>query len=328
MLSIRVIVATHSRRSEHPTKDPHPERPSEAEGFFSVVSSTDHHPLNTAHFLPSPLPSLLPIPCPLFSNSFPCHTSKNSPVSPAIATLPKLAFITPVFATHPRAPQGVPTPNVPAFNLSAFQRYLTYPLFFHTLAHYFALTKSSTRLFSSASALLAKNHPGGEGVLLTDRLLTPSGGSHGFIHVAAGLFAGITLSLITALKILKIILENFCARLAQAFSGGLVQCGFCPLLGRAIRMLTELHDSCIGAPIVLILPLALSRHLPVKGVNQKVVCPQDEKEPGDAKNHEPLEHAAEPTPSPKFIVTDYWLAQTVRHGNGVHEYLDLRTADR
>ena len=127
MLSIRVIVATHSRRSEHPTKDPHPERPSEAEGSFSVVSSTDHHPLNTAHFLLSPLPSLPPIPCPLFSNSFPCHTSETS--------------------------QGVPTPNVPAFNLSAFQRYLTYPLFFHTLAHYFALTKSSTRLFSRASAL-------------------------------------------------------------------------------------------------------------------------------------------------------------------------------
>src|SRR6266702_6259775 len=122
-------------------------------------------PLNTAHFLPSPLPSLPPIPCPLFSNSFPCHTSKNSPVSPALAPLPKLAFITPVFATHPRAPQGVPTPNVPAFNLSAFQRYLTYPLFFHTLAHYFALTKISTRLFSSASALLAKNHPGGRGRL-------------------------------------------------------------------------------------------------------------------------------------------------------------------
>ncbi len=106
MLLFRVIVATHSRPSEHPTKVPHPERPSQAEGFFSVVSSTDHHPLNTAHFLPSPLPSLLPIPCPLFSNSFPCHTSKNSPVSPVIATLPKPAFITPVFATHPSPPPG------------------------------------------------------------------------------------------------------------------------------------------------------------------------------------------------------------------------------
>src|SRR5216683_632445 len=150
---------------------------------------------------------------------------------------------------------------------------------------------------------------GGGGVFLTNRLLTPGGRSHGFIHIAGGLFAGITLALIAALKILKIILENFCARLAQAFSGGLVQCGFCPLLGRAIRMLTELHDSCIGAPIVLIVPLALSRHLLVQRVNQKVVCPQDEKKTGDAKNHEPLEHAAESTPSPKFIVADYWLAQ-------------------
>src|SRR6266567_2191876 len=84
MLLFRVIVATHSRPSEHPTKVPHPERPSQAEGFFSVVSSTDHHPLNTAHFLPSPLPSLLPIPCPLFSNSFHCHTSKTGVYNPCI----------------------------------------------------------------------------------------------------------------------------------------------------------------------------------------------------------------------------------------------------
>src|SRR5260370_10191161 len=37
---------------------------------------------------------------------------------------------------------------------------IPYPLSFHILAHSFALTKSSTSFFSSASALFAKNHRG------------------------------------------------------------------------------------------------------------------------------------------------------------------------
>ena len=158
---------------------------------------------------------------------------------------------------------------------------------------------------------------GGGDVLLPDRLLTPGGGSsHGVIHIAVGLFAGITLALVAALKVLKIILENFRASLAQAFSGSLVQCGLGPLLGRTVRMLTELHDSVVSAPIVLILPLALSRHLLFQGVNQEIVGPQNENEPRDPKNGEPLEHGAEPIASPMFSLADYSLRQaasTDRH---------------
>src|SRR5713226_985014 len=164
-----------------------------------------------------------------------------------------------------------------------------------------------------------KKQGGGGPVLLTrnpskpclppNRLLTPGGGSQSFIHIAAGLFAGITLALIAALKIFKIILENFCARLAQAFSGSLIQCSFGLLLGRTIRMLTELHDSVVSAPIVRILPLALSRDLLLQGVNQKIVGPQDENEPRDPKNGEPLEHGAEPISSPILSLADYFFRQ-------------------
>src|SRR5712664_879142 len=41
-----------------------------------------------------------------------------------------------------------------------FHVFPTYPLSFHILAHSFALSKSSTLLFSIVSALFAENHPG------------------------------------------------------------------------------------------------------------------------------------------------------------------------
>src|SRR5207249_5694745 len=47
---------------------------------------------------------LSPIPRPRFANSFACHRSNNSPVSPAIATDPKTHVSNPFFATHPRPP--------------------------------------------------------------------------------------------------------------------------------------------------------------------------------------------------------------------------------
>jgi GGDEF domain-containing protein len=47
----------------------------------------------------------------------------------------------------------------------------SYPLSFQTIAHSFALTQNSTLLFSSASALFAKNHPGWG--VLTANQLTP-----------------------------------------------------------------------------------------------------------------------------------------------------------
>src|SRR5712692_5165477 len=147
-----------------------------------------------------------------------------------------------------------------------------------------------------------------------NRLLTPGGGSQGFIHIAAGLFAGITLALIATLKIFKIILENFRASLVQAFSRSLIQRGFGLLLRRAIRVLPKLHDSIVGAPIVRILPLAPSRNLLLQGVNQKIVCSQNENEPRDPKNGEPLEHGAEPIASPMFSLADYSIRQSTSAG--------------
>ena len=161
---------------------------------------------------------------------------------------------------------------------------------------------------------------------MTYRLLTPGGGSHGEIHIAGGLFAGITLALVATLKILKIVLENFCTSHAQAFSGGLVQRGFGLLLGRSVRMLPEPHDSGISTPIVLALPFALSLHLLVQRINQEVVCPQDKHNPDDPQNHEPLEHRTE-TPSLKFILADFSLQQTAPQTNGVHEYLARKIRD-
>src|SRR5216683_379238 len=51
----------------------------------------------------------------------------------------------------------------------------TQVLSFHTLAHSFALTKNSTLFFSSASALFAKNHPGGRRAPAKPAFLSSSG---------------------------------------------------------------------------------------------------------------------------------------------------------
>jgi hypothetical protein len=159
----------------------------------------------------------------------------------------------------------------------------------------------------------------------TDRLLTPARGSHGFVHIPGGLFAGITLALVATLKILKIILESFCASHAEAFSGRLVQRGFGLLLGRTVRMLPVLHDRRVSTPIVLALLFALSLHLLVQRINQEIVCPQNKRNPYDPQNHEPLEHRTE-TPSLKPILADFSLARAARQRHGVHEYLDRVTS--
>src|SRR5712691_3400253 len=116
-----------------------------------------------------PLPHYLP-------KSFPCHRSENSPVSPAVATLPKTRVSNPCVCHTSEIPRGryltsqpalhplpyVPSP-CPPIPLSC------YPISFHTLAHSFALTKNSTLLFSTASALFAKNHPGwGRGAFFSE----------------------------------------------------------------------------------------------------------------------------------------------------------------
>ncbi len=74
----------------------------------------------------------------LFSNSFSCHRSENSPVSLAIATLPKTAVSKPCACHTCETPQGVLTLDIPTFNFSTL-RCLAYPLSFHILAPSFAL---------------------------------------------------------------------------------------------------------------------------------------------------------------------------------------------
>src|SRR5258708_23297519 len=136
------------------------------------------------------------------------------------------------------------------------------------------------------------------------RLLAPSRCSNGFIHVSVCLLARLALALITAFKVLKIMLKNSRANFAEASLAGVVQCGLRFLLGDFVRMFTELLDDVKGAPVSAVLALALSRDLLVQRVNQKVVGPQDERQPRDPKNHQPLEHGVEPTASPKVIPAD------------------------
>src|SRR5216684_5924406 len=49
---------------------------------------------------------LTPIPCPLSPKSFPCHTSAKSPVSPSIATLPKMRVSNPCVCHTYDTPRG------------------------------------------------------------------------------------------------------------------------------------------------------------------------------------------------------------------------------
>src|SRR6266702_5895555 len=108
------------------------------------------------------------IPYPLSPNSRICHTSENSPVSPIIATDPKTHFSKSCICHTSDIPPAVtlasPTTRLP--RPQAFLRFLQLsPIpflftFLRTLLHNFARAKNSTLLFSSASALFAKNHPG------------------------------------------------------------------------------------------------------------------------------------------------------------------------
>ena len=152
-------------------------------------------------------------------------------------------------------------------------------------------------------------------------LLARGGSLHGLVHIGVGLLAGIALALVAALEVFKISLEDFLACLAHALSGRLIQRGFSLLFRRAIRMPRELHDRGVGAPITLILRVAVPIHLLVQRVNQQVVGPQDKHNPRDSQNRQPLKQDTEPAPSPKFILADYSFAQVPRQRHGVHEYL-------
>src|SRR5712664_961030 len=159
------------------------------------------------------------------------------------------------------------------------------------------------------------------------RLLAPGRYSNDFIHISVRFLAELTLALVTAFKVLKIMLKNSRAKLAQASLAGVVQCGLGFLLGDFVRMFTELLDGVEGAPVSAVLALALSRDLLFQGVNQNVVGPQDEGEPGDPKNHEPLEHGVEPTASAKFILADCSLRRAAC-GNKCERDADTKTNSR
>ncbi len=101
----------------------------------------------------------------LSPNSRICHTSENSPVSPIIATDPKTHFSKSCICHTSNIPPGGAhglsdaRTSTPA-SVPTIPPTINYPLSFHILAHSFALTKTSTLLFSIASALFAKNHRG------------------------------------------------------------------------------------------------------------------------------------------------------------------------
>ena len=132
-----------------------------------------------------------PISYPRFPNSFGCHTSENSPVSPTIATDPKTHVSNPCIchtSETPRGPSHFDSAQLPYLHSSeptrgqgrnplfvsvnsaysvlisdSFLRLSTssiYPLSFHSLANSFALRKTLSHLFSGNSELFAQNTGG------------------------------------------------------------------------------------------------------------------------------------------------------------------------
>ena len=101
-----------------------------------------------------------------FPKFFPCHTSENSSVSPAIATDPKMPSRKP-FACHtsetPRA--GSQHSNLQPSNIQTIPQ--IYPLSFHILAHSFALfcthQKPNSFIFIQFRTLRTKTKLGGAG---------------------------------------------------------------------------------------------------------------------------------------------------------------------
>ena len=77
MLSRLLTIASHPRRSEHPTKDAHPERPPGTEGFPFVVFSTDSHPLSPCPPVPRYLHLLYALPSSVSCKPFVCRSCRN-----------------------------------------------------------------------------------------------------------------------------------------------------------------------------------------------------------------------------------------------------------
>ncbi len=118
-----------------------------------IILFADHHPL-------TPLESYrfkntLRKECSRRSRSpksFPCHRSKNSPVSPAIATDPRTALSNPCVCHTSETPRGLlsSVPTIPQPIPFVFK-------FLSTLLRCFAKERNSTPFFSWSSALFHKN---------------------------------------------------------------------------------------------------------------------------------------------------------------------------
>ncbi len=74
--------------------------------FFPLTPNPDSLSPKSSPYLVTSLPPYF-----LFSKSFPCHTSENSPVSPTIATLPKTAVSKPSVCHTSEPPRGVSPPR-------------------------------------------------------------------------------------------------------------------------------------------------------------------------------------------------------------------------
>jgi len=117
----------------------------------SIPPSADHCPLTC--------PDHVGVTAPSRSKSFRCNTyeSPRKCCKQKTYSLPE-SFRCNLQKTRGR---GLRFSGVPTFG--RFNLFSTYPLSFQTLAHSFALCKMLSHLFSSRSALFAKNHPGGRG---------------------------------------------------------------------------------------------------------------------------------------------------------------------
>src|SRR6266568_6801050 len=123
--------------------------------------------------LPTPSVSLRSVPLPHYlPKSFPCHTSENSPVSPAIATDPKTHLSKSCICHTSDIPPGValasPTLGLP--HPQAFQRFLqlsTIPFTFKLLRTLLHSPKPQPFCFQSLPHSLPKTTRGGGRVLTT-----------------------------------------------------------------------------------------------------------------------------------------------------------------
>ncbi len=126
--------------------DPHPLTPV-ASIFYKNIAGRGASTLQS--------PSLVSYP--RSANFFICHTSKKSLPKSNHCHTSKIAVCNPCIC-HTSEPRGA-RPRTKLF--APHSRRFPYPLSFHILPHSFALSKSSTLLFSIDSELFAKNTRGG-----------------------------------------------------------------------------------------------------------------------------------------------------------------------